>query len=151
MEPMRAQVLWEITSMLRTRSNDERWIHGFATRLEKSLWALSGGDVDDYIDEHKMQGRILSIASKMKNKRKREDEEDQDDPERFKCAISLCIMSDPVVAEDGETYERQEILKWFHRQGDRPRSPWTNRPMGTTILPNARLAREIREYLTTKV
>ena len=40
------------------------------------------------------------------------------------CPITQEVFSDPVVAEDGHTYERQAILRWF--QLGRTRSPVTN-------------------------
>jgi hypothetical protein len=37
---------------------------------------------------------------------------------RFKCPISSTTMIDPVLAPDGQTYEREELLKWYN-QGKR--------------------------------
>ncbi len=34
-------------------------------------------------------------------------------PHEFLCPITHLIMVDPVSAEDGQTYEREAIEKWF--------------------------------------
>ena len=38
---------------------------------------------------------------------------DENDRMRFECPLSLEIMEDPVIAEDGVTYEREEIERWI--------------------------------------
>ena len=38
---------------------------------------------------------------------------DENDRMRFECPLSLEIMEDPVIAEDGITYEREEIERWI--------------------------------------
>ena len=50
----------------------------------------------------------------------------------FLCPITQGIMSDPVVATDGHTYERRAIEQWFS-QG-RLTSPVTNLRLNTTTL-----------------
>jgi len=51
------------------------------------------------------------------------------------CPITQELMRDPVVAEDGYTYEREAILRWF--SVGRIRSPVTNELMGgQSIHPN---------------
>ena len=45
------------------------------------------------------------------------------------CPITQECFTDPVVAEDGHTYEREAILRWFHHMG-RTRSPVTNALLG---------------------
>eukprot|EP00873_Tetraselmis_striata_P012790 jgi/Tetstr1/433054/TSEL_022389.t1 len=49
------------------------------------------------------------------------------------CPITQDIMADPVVAEDGYTYEREAIAAHFRR---RAVSPMTNLPIGTAVVPN---------------
>ena len=36
-------------------------------------------------------------------------------PDHCKCAISLGIMADPVIASDGHAYERREIETWINK------------------------------------
>ena len=44
-------------------------------------------------------------------------------PKEFICPITSDIMNDPVIAEDGNTYERAAIVQWFE---DHNTSPLTN-------------------------
>jgi len=44
-------------------------------------------------------------------------------PKEFICPITSDIMNDPVMAEDGNTYERAAIVQWFE---DHNTSPLTN-------------------------
>lgn len=55
------------------------------------------------------------------------------------------LMHDPVVADDGWTYDRIEIQKWFD-QG-KHRSPMTNAPLASTkLVPNRRIKSAIEEW-----
>jgi hypothetical protein len=36
-------------------------------------------------------------------------------PEELSCPICLKLMTDPVVAEDGQTYQRQAIEEWINK------------------------------------
>ena len=47
-------------------------------------------------------------------------------------------MRDPVIAVDGQTYERSAIEDWFATLGGKPlRSPVTGQPMASAaLLPN---------------
>lgn len=66
-------------------------------------------------------------------------------PAEFICPISQEIMTDPVVAEDGNTYERRNIVQWF-REG-RLVSPLTNQPLSSDLLfPNLYLKKLIDEF-----
>ena len=54
----------------------------------------------------------------------------------YECPITCDIMSDPVLAEDSCTYEREAIER--HLAG-RAVSPMTNLPMGPSLRPNRAL------------
>lgn len=67
-------------------------------------------------------------------------------PEDFICPITYEIMSDPVMCEDGFSYERSAILEWFAK--DKTTSPMTNCLLtSTTVFENNKLKREIENYL----
>ena len=38
-------------------------------------------------------------------------------PAHFLCPISGDIFKDPVIASDGQTYERKDIAKWIRQKG----------------------------------
>ena len=52
-------------------------------------------------------------------------------PNEFLCPISMELMEDPVLCEDGQTYERKHITEWLQRSRT---SPITRQPMGMTIM-----------------
>lgn len=52
-------------------------------------------------------------------------------------------MDDPVVAMDGNTYERSAITEWFRRNNT---SPMTNQAIADTVIPNRVLRSEIMEW-----
>jgi hypothetical protein len=59
------------------------------------------------------------------------------------CPITLEIMSDPVVAADGHTYEREALLRWLKGSNN---SPATGAPLANrTIIPNYCVKMLIRE------
>ena len=61
------------------------------------------------------------------------------------CPISQEIMVDPVIAEDGNTYERKNITQWLNSN---TRSPMTNENMGNQLTPN-RMVKSLTEFLIT--
>mmetsp|Transcript_22368 Transcript_22368/g.51583 ORF Transcript_22368/g.51583 Transcript_22368/m.51583 type:complete len:151 (-) Transcript_22368:229-681(-) len=62
------------------------------------------------------------------------------------CPITLQIMVDPVVASDGNTYERTAIERVF-QEGNPPRSPLTREPFENLHLtPNNVIRSLAREY-----
>ena len=50
------------------------------------------------------------------------------------CPISHEVMTEPVVAGDGHTYERKNIEEWLRRSN--AVSPLTNQPMHRRLTPN---------------
>eukprot|EP01103_Thecamoeba_quadrilineata_P010244 TRINITY_DN2151_c0_g1_i1.p1 TRINITY_DN2151_c0_g1~~TRINITY_DN2151_c0_g1_i1.p1 ORF type:complete len:826 (-),score=135.05 TRINITY_DN2151_c0_g1_i1:58-2535(-) len=56
----------------------------------------------------------------------------EEPPHEFRCAITLEVMDDPAVTEDGHVYERRVIQKWFD-SGKRT-SPVTNKVLSSTTL-----------------
>ena len=51
----------------------------------------------------------------------------------LQCSITQEIMNDPVVAEDGHTYEREALARWLSEKNS---SPLTGQPIGTRMVPN---------------
>jgi hypothetical protein len=65
-------------------------------------------------------------------------------PSEFRCPISMEPMVDPVLCEDGHTYERQNILEWISRS---PTSPLTRQPLNSNnIRPNLALKAAIQRW-----
>jgi len=62
----------------------------------------------------------------------------------LRCPITLVLIRDPVVAEDGHTYERQAIETWIQQNGT---SPLTNQPLSLRELrPNYIMKRMIDQF-----
>eukprot|EP00629_Pelagomonadales_sp_RCC1024_P004255 CAMPEP_0119279818 /NCGR_PEP_ID=MMETSP1329-20130426/21560_1 /TAXON_ID=114041 /ORGANISM="Genus nov. species nov., Strain RCC1024" /LENGTH=91 /DNA_ID=CAMNT_0007280383 /DNA_START=185 /DNA_END=456 /DNA_ORIENTATION=- len=49
--------------------------------------------------------------------------------------ITGALLVDPVIAEDGHTYERRAITEWFRRRAP-PTSPLTHEEMGKELRQN---------------
>lgn len=64
--------------------------------------------------------------------------------ESFSCPISMDLMSDPVVAADGHSYERVFIEEWLETKST---SPLTNQVLAhKQLVPNHNLRSQILEY-----
>lgn len=65
-------------------------------------------------------------------------------PHEFKCPITLEIMTDPVQASDGHTYEKSAIVAWLET---RRSSPVTNNPLAAgKLVPNFALRSQIASF-----
>ena len=65
-------------------------------------------------------------------------------PNEWLCPITLSVMRDPVIAEDGHSYERSAIEQWF---GTSNHSPKTGAPLRSThLIPNHALRNTIEDY-----
>ena len=53
-------------------------------------------------------------------------------------------MTDPVIAEDGHTYERAEIQRWYDL--GHATSPKTNKTIGQRLVPNQALKTLIGDW-----
>ena len=62
------------------------------------------------------------------------------------CPITFSLPVDPVMAEDGNVYERSAIEEWLKQQH---KSPVTNLAMGTKLLPALRVKNMIRTMVAS--
>jgi len=67
----------------------------------------------------------------------------KDVPDEFLCPITLCVMTSPVFAMDGNTYERAAIESWFKRNST---SPLSGTEIEKSLVPNLNLRRQISAY-----
>ena len=66
-------------------------------------------------------------------------------PEDFECPITTELMVDPVIAADGETYERAAIEEWFAL--GKTTAPVSNEELDTLhLFPNKKLWRRIAAW-----
>ncbi len=84
--------------------------------------------------------------------RKRKLQDSEDMLAEYLCPITQELPVDPVVAEDGQCYERSAIEAWFDKSFSVPhgsKSPVTNKTMGKQLVP-ARQTRNAIEQLVSK-
>lgn len=66
-------------------------------------------------------------------------------PEEYLCPITSEIMTEPVVAADGQTYQKESITEWFRRENRK--SPSTGANLSSPILyDNFTLKKIINSY-----
>lgn len=69
-------------------------------------------------------------------------------PPEFECPILLTTMDDPVLGDDGQTYQRSAIVHWLSDPRNQGRSPITRAPMRIdTLRPNFALKSQIERFL----
>ncbi|XP_048455515.1 WD repeat, SAM and U-box domain-containing protein 1 isoform X1 [Rhincodon typus] len=70
-------------------------------------------------------------------------------PDEFLCPISREIMTDPVIASDGYSYEREAIESWINTK--KRTSPMTNKPLETSLItPNRTLKMAIDRWIEAR-
>jgi Mg-chelatase subunit ChlD len=70
-------------------------------------------------------------------------------PPEFECPITLTIMNDPVIGDDGQTYERSAIEHWLADPRNNQRSPITRSLMRIdTLRTNFALKSQIERFLS---
>ena len=62
----------------------------------------------------------------------------------FLCPINLSLFYDPVITEDGQTYERYHIEKHFETKET---APLTNEKIGTMLIPDLKTKRFIESAI----
>ena len=66
------------------------------------------------------------------------------------CPITHELMLDPVMTDDGQTYERKAIMKWF--AGGQETSPATGAKLASkTLVPNVTLRLVLKTYLKSSI
>lgn len=112
------------SSIIASGSNDKSVI----------IWDLTSNlSIDSHIVE--MKSAIFSIFQTETNI-----------PLELLCPITNEIMTNPVIADDGFTYERSSILEWFNR--GKTSSPMTNEEFTSKALTeNTDLKDKIDEFL----
>ena len=72
-------------------------------------------------------------------------------PDALTCPILGTLMSDPVIAADGHSYERRAIEEWFRAQPTMASavvSPMTGQPLASrTLIPNIALRKAVRDFV----
>ena len=94
--------------------------HKEREEVQKSLWHMRGSNLYDLPDAQ-LESLLEDImvakerVEKMQLRRTAEARVLAKHPD-YACPISLALMRDPVVTDDGQSYERKEIEAWFKTQ-----------------------------------
>ncbi|KAM4697891.1 WD repeat, SAM and U-box domain-containing protein 1 [Rhinophrynus dorsalis] len=92
-----------------------------------------------------LRNKILRKIDALKSKMKTGSSEI---PDEFMCPITWEVMTDPVIASDGYSYERKAIENWISTKRT---SPMTNLPLENLLLtPNRTLKMALNRWLDTK-
>lgn len=76
------------------------------------------------------------------------DLDDDSIPREFICCITQSIMNDPVKTDDGQTYDRLGILKWFEQHST---SPLTGLVLPSKqLVANIEVRQQIQQYANSK-
>lgn len=84
--------------------------------------------IENYPYHHKLQIEYnyhsSCISNKLYSYEKKliEDILQSDHPDEFVCPISWQIFREPVICNDGYTYERKELEKWFEQNKTKPKT-----------------------------
>ena len=68
----------------------------------------------------------------------------------YRCPITQELPLDPVVAEDGQCYDREAIEAWFEKHTN-AKSPMSNEPMGKKLVPALQMRNSIERLVTKGV
>jgi WD repeat, SAM and U-box domain-containing protein 1 len=140
--------IWDMQgNCLKTLAEHSRYVNAIAINIDSSILASGSNDKQVHIwdltgnftlDSHISNGLKSLLLNLQIN--------EKEIPSEWICPITSEILSDPVIAEDGFTYERSAITAWFQR--DKRTSPMTNIEMKSTdLIGNTKLRNEIESYL----
>ncbi|MFA6408739.1 MAG: ankyrin repeat domain-containing protein [Gammaproteobacteria bacterium] len=94
-----------------------------------------------------LQGRIAKTEQEKTRYEQEKSATENVEKSGYKCFLSGKIMLEPVVAADGESYEREEITRWFTAHDN---SPKTNAILPhKNVTPNNAMQRTIARFLST--
>jgi len=113
-------------------------VHRLEQLTDEELRALCQADLEALFQ---FASEGLSLIKKEKSRR----EAIEKVPAEMVCPITMEVMSDPVIAMDGHTYERSAIVDWLSR---RETSPKTNEPLPNKVLvPNHAIRAMIHDHM----
>lgn len=132
---------------LKTLDEHTRYVNSLSINSDSTLIVSGSNDKSIHVwdltssftfDSHIANG-IRSLLFSLTQK-------DVDVPEDFICPITHEVMSDPVMCEDGFSYERSAITEWFSKE--KSTSPMTNSVLTSTeVFENNKLKNQIEKYL----
>lgn len=118
----------EITLGAKTSNDTLERTKGFLSQMDYTCVYKSPNKIDIVrLNEYDV------ISALEKRKPKIIEQQIETDTNQFACPISLMLMSNPVVAMDGHTYDRDSIVTWFETKHT---SPMTGLTIDKQLVPN---------------
>ncbi|XP_078408356.1 WD repeat, SAM and U-box domain-containing protein 1 isoform X2 [Cetorhinus maximus] len=147
-------IIWNSSSgaPLYTLTQHERYVTACAFARNAPL--IATGSMDKTVNIWKFGSGNSSGSLGLRNKVLRKIEELKAKlesicigvPDEFLCPISREIMTDPVIASDGYSYEREAIESWINTK--KRTSPMTNKPLESSLItPNRTLKMAIDRWI----
>lgn len=139
--------LWDLQgTCLSTLAEHSRYINSVAINNDSTIIASGSNDksvlIWDLTSNFTIDSQLTSARSLLFNMASNK----TDMPLEFICPITHEIMRNPVVAEDGFSYENSALLEWF--ETGKKTSPMTNGVLSSTeVMENTLLKDKIEEYL----
>lgn len=90
-----------------------------------------------------LKNKPVKIGGKIYSAKIQYNQEYENAPQEYCCIITQDLMNDPVILDDGYTYEREEIKTWLKNN---KRSPMTNEIVVGKIIPNKSLKSAISNW-----
>ena len=140
--------IWNLQGdCLKTLAEHRRYINCIALNFDSTV--IASGSNDKTVQIWDLTGSLTldsHIANGIKSLLFSLTQKEIDVPDDFICPITHEIMVDPVMCEDGFTYERSAIMEWFAK--DKNTSPMTNSVLSSIeVLENGKKKEEIQRYL----
>lgn len=140
--------IWNMQgNCLKTLGEHQRYVNCIAINYDSTL--VASGSNDKSIHVWDLTGSFTldsQIANGLRSLLYSLTQKEVDVPQDFVCPITHEIMIDPVMVEDGFSYERAAIMEWFAK--DKSTSPMTNCVLtSTNVFENEKLKREIENYM----
>ncbi len=110
---------------LKTLAEHSRYVNTLAVNVDSTILATGSNDREVHIWDFTGSFTLDShLSNGLKSLLLNLDINEKEIPSEWICPITSEIMEDPVICEDGFTYERSAISAWFLR--DKKTSPMTN-------------------------
>lgn len=131
---------------MKTLLGHSRYVTSLAVSADSSIIASGSNDKSVIIWDLTSNLSLDSHIVEMKSAIFKIFQTETSIPLELLCPITNDIMTSPVIAEDGFTYEKSSILEWFNR--GKSTSPMTNEELNTKdLMENTELKDKIDEFL----
>jgi len=139
----------EVESVMADAGTNREEIAKKLKKSEELSLAPAAGGSGGGLERKQSGGNIGSVAMEEEREEGHSDLEDEEPPDAYLCPITTDIMTDPVVAEDGKTYERSAITSWFKKSEV---SPITGQRVSNRalLIPNQNLKKLILQWKEMK-